>query len=199
MVSITTVSFGAAAPGSGVIAPRRNARGRGFGSTATQDLVNPLLPGFVITGNWQNSCLVNHQNKPLSRTLAEPVAKEKLQRAVEPYMGWRQQGPILASDRDGRTETDEAVVDFVGLDARSVAKHRFGINREFTGINRRLRLSIENLFADPLAFEWRPNDGFERGLSGGADHALARCPNRCERDDIDLGANQFDAGDGSLG
>src|SRR5580704_19136739 len=142
-------SFGAAAPGSGVIAPRRNARGRGFGSKATQNLVNPLPRRYVITGNWQNSCLVNHQSKPLSRALAEPVAKEKLQRAVEPYMRRRQSRVIVCPDRDGRTETDEAVVDFILLDARSVAKHRFGINREFAWINRRLRLSIENLVADP--------------------------------------------------
>ena len=93
-------------------------------------------------------------------------------------MGRWQKRVILCPDWDGRTETDEAVVDFIGLDARSVAKHRFGINREFTGINRRLRLSIENLIADPLAFEWRADDGFKRGLVGGADHALARCPNR---------------------
>ena len=33
------------------------------------------------------NCLVNHQSALVSRTLAEPVAEEELEGAVEPYMG----------------------------------------------------------------------------------------------------------------
>jgi hypothetical protein len=86
-------------------------------------------------------------------------------------MGWRKDGSIGGAHRDGRTKAHESIIG-------GIAKDGFWIGREFSRTNRRLVLSIENLIADPLAFEWRADDGFKRGLIGGADHALARCPNR---------------------
>src|ERR1700688_4269480 len=40
------------------------------------------------SGKPKRACLVNHQSELVSRTLAEPVAEEELERAIEPDMGW---------------------------------------------------------------------------------------------------------------
>jgi len=112
-------------------------------------------------------------------------------------MGRREQSAILGPDRGGGTKTDEAVVDFLLLDsARLVAKHGFRIAREFAWINSGLRHSIENLTADMFPVEGRADHRFERGLVETANLGLACCPDRRERDDIDLGADRLDACDG---
>src|SRR5579883_2693192 len=189
------------------LGPRRNARGRGFCSSGTKDLIAAFdqnareknVSPDVAPGAGTYKALSHIRRYPLP-VLRQPVAKEKLEGAVEPDMWRREELAVLGAYGGGRAEADKTVVN-VGRFERPclVTEHGFGIVRQLAGIDSRLRVSVEDLAVDMLSFEGRTDDGFERGAVGAADLGLACRPHRGKRDDIDLGANRLDPRDGLAG
>src|SRR5262249_13727553 len=111
--------------------PIRKARGRGFGSIVTLDLVTPS----DTSARFESGEQLNNQSRPVSRPLAKPVAEEILQRPVEPNMGRGQQRAIARANRGRVAEAHDAVVYLIRVYPRTFAKYRFRIAWEFARVD----------------------------------------------------------------